>query len=261
MVISATGISKFFGKKAALDNVTIDIPASTVFILVGPNGAGKTTLLRILCKELKPNSGVIKTTNGGTIAVAEENRDFFKNFDAENYADMWALLYPAFDREKFFNMMKELKISPDKPLEQYSKGMKTWLHNSLIISSNSEVMIFDEPLQHLDPAVRLKFHSILQEEALKSRTLIISTHEIDEFDKYALHLALIHNGRIIICDEVSKIVFEHRIIPGTQSVANINVIGPVFGEKLVKTKENTGRQPLLKEIAAGYINGCDLGSS
>ncbi|HQB10898.1 MAG TPA: ATP-binding cassette domain-containing protein, partial [bacterium] len=60
MVISATGISKFFGKKAALDNVTIDIPAGTVFILVGPNGAGKKTLLRILCKELKPSSGIIK---------------------------------------------------------------------------------------------------------------------------------------------------------------------------------------------------------
>ncbi|HSW59925.1 MAG TPA: ATP-binding cassette domain-containing protein [bacterium] len=261
MVISATGISKFFGKKAALDNVTIDIPASTVFILVGPNGAGKTTLLRILCKELKPSTGVIKTKNGGTFAVAEENRDFFKNFDAENYADMWALLYPGFDKGKFFNMLKELKIPCDKPVEHYSKGMKTWLHNSLIISSNSEVMIFDEPLQHLDPAVRLKFHSILHEEALKSRTLIISTHEIDEFDKYAMHLAIIHNGKIVLSDEVSKTVFEHRMIPGTQSAANMTVIGPVFGEKLVKTKENTGRQPLLKEIAAGYINGCDLGSS
>jgi ABC-2 type transport system ATP-binding protein len=261
MVISVTGLSKFFGKKAALDNITIDIPANTVFILVGPNGAGKTTFLRILCRELKPTSGIIKTKNGISFAVAEENRDFFKNFDAEKYADMWSLLYPGFDREKFFNMLKELKIPSDKPMEHYSKGMKTWLHNSLVISSNSEVMIFDEPLQHLDPAVRLKFHSILQSEALRSRTLIISTHEIDEFDKYALHLALIHNGRIAISDEVSKILFEHRIIPGTQSVPNINVIGPVFGEKLVKTKENTGREPLLKEIAAGYINGCDLQGS
>jgi len=261
MVISATGISKFFGKKAALDNVTIDIPAGTVFILVGPNGAGKTTLLRILCKELKPSSGIIKTKNGGTVAVAEENRDFFKNFDANKYADMWELLYPGFEREKFFNMMKELKIPADKPLEQYSKGMKTWLHNSLVISSNSEVMIFDEPLQHLDPAVRMKFHTILHNEALKSRTLIISIHEIDEFDKYALHLALIHNGKVVLCDEVSKILFELRIVPGTQSSANMSVIGPVFSEKLVKTKENTGREPLLKEIAAGYINGCDLGSS
>ncbi|HOB70822.1 MAG TPA: hypothetical protein PKM18_03450, partial [bacterium] len=175
--------------------------------------------------------------------------------------DMWELLYPGFEREKFFNMMKELKIPADKPLEQYSKGMKTWLHNSLVISSNSEVMIFDEPLQHLDPAVRMKFHTILHNEALKSRTLIISTHEIDEFDKYALHLALIHNGKVVLCDEVSKILFEHRIVPGTQSSANMSVIGPVFSEKLVKTKENTGREPLLKEIAAGYINGCDLGSS
>ena len=105
MVISVLGVSKFFGKKIALDNVSLDIPENTVFILVGPNGAGKTTLLRLLCGELRSSHGTIKVKKGASIAVAEENRDFFKNFDAESYAKMWGLLYPGFDRDNFFNML------------------------------------------------------------------------------------------------------------------------------------------------------------
>lgn len=252
------GVSKYFGKTKALDNITIEIPTGSVFILAGPNGAGKTTLLRILCKELKPNYGVVKYLEEDSLAVAEENRDFFKNFTAEIYVKMWNTLYPLFDKAKFYNMLQELNIPKEKLVEKYSKGMKTWLHNSLVVASNAKTMIFDEPLQHLDPSVRMKFHQILQEEILKSRTIIISTHEIDEFDKYALHLALIHSGKIILSGEVSKIIFDHRILPGTLNNLEFDSIGPVFGEKLVKTKENIGREPLLKEIAAGYINGCDL---
>lgn len=260
MVISVLGVSKFFGKKIALDNVSLDIPENTVFILVGPNGAGKTTLLRLLCGELRSSHGTIKVKKGASIAVAEENRDFFKNFDAESYAKMWGLLYPGFDRDNFFNMLSMLKIPADKRVENYSKGMKTWLHNSLVISSNSSIMIFDEPLQHLDPAVRMNFHSILQDQAGKGRTMIISTHEIDEFDKYAGHIAIIHSGKTALNEEVRKTLFDHRIVPGTQTHGSFDVIGPVFSEKLVRTVENIGREPLLKEIAAGYINGLDLGN-
>lgn len=260
MVIAVSSVSKFFGEKKALDDISLEITRNSVFILVGPNGAGKTTLLRLLCGELKPNRGTITVKNHVSFAVAEENRDFFKNFDAEKYAKMWALLYPGFDRVHFFKMLSQLKIPADKPLEAYSKGMKTWLHNSLVISSNAEVMILDEPLQHLDPSVRMSFHSILQGQTEKGRTLIISTHEIDEFDKYAADIAIIHNGKIALNSAVSKTIFEHRIISGTQPAGNLHVIGPVFGEKLVKTTENIGREPLLKEIAAGYINGCDLDS-
>lgn len=258
MVISVSSISKFFGKKAALNDVSIIIPKGSLNILVGPNGAGKTTLLRCMAGELKPNYGFVRVESGYTIAVAEENRDFFKGFDASDYLKLWMLLYPDFSKEQFFRMLSIIGIPSDKPVETYSKGMKTWLHNSLVISSNAKIMIFDEPLQHLDPSVRMSFHSILKEQTAKGITLIISTHEIDEFHQYADNVAIIHHSKIIYSGEVSKTVFSHRIVLGTQSAEIEETVGPIFNEKLLKTSRNIGRNSSLKEIVAAYINGSDL---
>lgn len=258
MVIIAKNISKKFGVKAALDSFSVDIPENSVFLLIGPNGAGKTTFLRILSGELKAMDGNITPDNKMNTAIADEERGYFNNFNALDYSRVCGLLYPDFDPKEFKKRMDQLKIDLETPIEQYSKGMKTWLHNSFVISSNAKVMIFDEPLQHLDPSVRLVLHMTLKELKKNDRTVIISTHEVDEFHEYCDNAAIINDGKIVVSGEVDKLIFTHRMISGTETAQGMDVIGPVFNENLVKTSVNCGREPALKEIAAGYINGCAL---
>ncbi|HNW81761.1 MAG TPA: ABC transporter ATP-binding protein [bacterium] len=262
MVIELSSISKNFGFTAALKDVSITIPDGSFFIVVGPNGAGKTTMLRIIAGELLPSGGTVSFDKSANfkefVSVAEENRDYFNEFNALSYCELYKFLYGDFDKARFMELLKRLDIPSEKPVESFSKGMKTWLLNSLLIASNSKIMIFDEPLQHLDPSVRMDFHLLLREERSKGRTVIISTHEISEFDDAAESVAIINHGRVVYTGEVAGTLFSHRMVPGTMAVNAEITVGPVFNEKLVRTTENIGREPLLKEVAAAYINGSDL---
>lgn len=262
MVIELSSISKNFGSIAALKDVSVTIPDGSFFIVVGPNGAGKTTMLRILAGELRTSGGTVTIDKSAKfkklISVAEENRDYFNEFNALKYSELYSFLYSGFDKTRFIEMLKRLNIAPEKPVESFSKGMKTWLLNSLVISTNSPIMIFDEPLQHLDPSVRMDFHLLLREEKSKGRTIIISTHEISEFDDAAESVAIINHGGMIYSGEVARTLFSHRMVPGTMVMDAEITVGPVFNEKLIRTTENIGREPLLKEVAAAYINGSDL---
>jgi ABC-2 type transport system ATP-binding protein len=261
MVIKAINLSKRFGKTAALTDVSFSVPDGSYVILVGPNGAGKTTLLRILAGEFFPQIGNLDF--GGKdksiqTALAEENREFFKGFNAFKYRQLWGLLYPEFDPQTFSRLMTTMNLDLKKPVENFSKGMKTWLFNSLVISSNTPVMLFDEPLQHLDPSMRLKFHTEIKEEIAKGRSAIVSTHEITEFNDGCDRIAIINHSNLIYFDTIEKALFEHRVIPGTESVSSDNIIGPIVSEKVILTNKDRGRSPTLRELVTAYINGSDL---
>ena len=154
-----------------------------------------------------------------------------------------------------------MNLDMKKSIENFSKGMKTWLFNSLVISSNASVMLFDEPLQHLDPSMRLKFHTAIKEEISKGRSAIVSTHEITEFNEGCDRLAIINHSDLIYFDTIEKALFEHRVIPGTESVSSDNIIGPIVNEKLILTNKDLGRSPTLRELVTAYINGSDLTKS
>ena len=261
MVINALNLSKRFGRTIALSDVSFSVPEGSYVILVGPNGAGKTTLLRILAGEFFSQTGSLNF--GGKdksiqTALAEENREIFKGFNAFKYQKLWKLLYPEFDSSAFSRLMSTMNLNLKKPVENFSKGMKTWLFNSLVISSNAPAMLFDEPLQHLDPSMRLNFHSAIKEEIAKGRSAIVSTHEITEFNDGCDRLAVINHSNLIYFDTIEKALFEHRAIPGTESVLSDNIVGPIVSEKVILTNKDRGRSLTLRELVTAYINGSDL---
>ena len=262
MVIKALNISKKFGNTRALTNVSFSIPGGSYVILVGPNGAGKTTLLRILAGELFPHKkGVLNIGDKNECfhtAFAEENREIFKGFNPSKYSQLWELLYPDFDPQKFFRLMSMMNLDAGKSVETFSKGMKTWLFNALVIASNAPVMLFDEPLQHLDPSMRLKFHTEIKNEISSGRSAVVSTHEITEFNEDCDRIAVINHSNLIYFEIIEKALFEHRVVPGTESVSSENIIGPIVNEKIILTNENRGRSPTLRELVTAYINGSDL---
>lgn len=261
MVINALNLSKKFGRTVALTNVSFSIPDGSYVILVGPNGAGKTTLLRILAGEFFSQSGSLNF--GGKeksiqTALAEENREIFKGFNAFKYQKLWELLYPEFDSKTYSRLISIMNLNLRTPVKNFSKGMKTWLFNSLAISSNAPIMLFDEPLQHLDPSMRLKFHIAIKEEIAKGRSAIVSTHEITEFNDGCDRLAVINHSNLIYFETIEKALFEHRVIPGTESISSDNTIGPIVNEKVILTNKDRGRSPTLRELVTAYINGSDL---
>ena len=258
MVVAGINISKNFGKTKALDDVSFSIKKGAFSLLVGPNGAGKTTLMRIVAKEIFPNKGEIKYEDKAQpsfISFSDENREVFENFTPLTYSRLWQNLYPGFNKEMFIKMLEERKIVPDKNAIHLSKGKKTWLFNSLAIASGSQVMLLDEPLQHLDPIIRERFKEIILKEREEGRTLLVSSHEINEFENITDRLIILCEGHILYEGDKEKACITHRVIPGTENDDGYKVIGPIVNEKLVLTEKNTGRKPSLKDIVIGYLNG------
>ncbi len=263
MEIELLNASKLFNKAVALKDVSFSLSTGRLSLITGPNGAGKTTLFRIITKEYLPSKGDVKYGSGinsSEIAFSDENRDVFQYFSPKNYCRLWQLLYPRFDKNRFMDLIKSKNIPYSGDVSSFSKGRKTWLFNSLSISSNSKIVIMDEPFQHLDPVARDELRNIFKTETEKGRAIIVSTHEISEFDEITDDIVILCEGNLLYSGDKVKTFLTHRVIPGTDCEDDCQVIGPIVNEKLVVTEKNTGRTPILKEIVLGYLNGYQVNS-
>ncbi len=259
-------LRKQLGNKQVLSDVSFSIDEGTVFALVGPNGAGKTTTIRCITGALKIDAGEIQLFGKKydsfsepqlkeKIAVVSEERSVFRNFTAKDYVQMWSKLYPEWDDTVFSNFVARYGFDLSQKVESYSIGMKTIFFVGLCIASQADLLILDEPTQHLDPTVRLEVMNMLKEYANLGKTILISSHEIFEIEEYATHLGIIKEGRIIYSDSIDNAKETHRIVDKGENLQATDVIGLVGSSVLVRTRSDVGRFPKLNEIVVGYLTG------
>ena len=255
-MISLENITKIAGKKRVIDSTSADFPASAVSLIASPQNAGKTTLCRIIAGELLPDSGKILKKRGVLCAFADETGDFFPEFTVSECCDIWCLLYPSFNNNTFERLISDSKISSGSKIQTLSQDLKKWLKISLVFSSNAEIMIFDEPMLHLDNEIKDKTLNLLKESAENGKTVIVASEETGDFENIISHIFVLNNGDIVLSSGIKELLSSHRLLPGATTISpDFEVIGPVFNERLVKTTDDIGRNATLKEIVKGYING------
>lgn len=256
MVISLKNVTKIFGKNRVLDDVSVRFPTGSLSVVVGTHESGKRTLLRLLAGELKPDYGRVIERRRTSKAFAYENNDFFAGLKIADYCTLWSLLYRNFDMQKFRELLAEAGIAENNKFPAFSEEKKTWFKISLVVASNADVMIFDEPLLRLDQDKKIRLVEILEEAAKNGRTVVVSSQEIGEFENSAGFVAALNNGTLVLAGETGKLLVSHRLMPGASTISpDFKVIGPVLNERLVETADEVGRSATLKEIVSGYING------
>lgn len=265
-MIRVEHLRKNFSGKQVLSDVSFFVEPGSILALVGPNGAGKTTTIRCITGVLRPDAGsvtlfdekfehVTSHTVKQRIAVVPEERIVFRNFSGEDYAQLWASLYPGWSNSIFSNFVARYGFDLSQKVESYSIGMKTLFLLGLCISSQADLLILDEPTQHLDPTVRLEVMSLLKEYVDGEKSAIVSSHEIFELEEYATHLAILKEGRIIYTDSIDEAKERHRIIERGESLKEGEVIGLVGQAVLVRMDSDVGRYPKLSEIVVAYLTG------
>jgi ABC-2 type transport system ATP-binding protein len=205
--IEARGLRKVFGTTIALDGVNLRVEAGRILGLIGPNGAGKTTALNAILG-LTPYQGELKVLGRDPWTERDQlMRDVCFIADVavlprwlrvSQALDYLAGVHPRFDRAKAEGFLARTAIHGGRKVRELSKGMVTQLHLALIMAIDARLLVLDEPTLGLDILYRKQFYdSLLNDYFDHSRTIVVTTHQVEEVQHVLTDLMFINRGRIV----------------------------------------------------------------
>ena len=217
-VIEAHGLRKSFGATVALDGVDLRVEEGRILGLIGPNGAGKTTALNAILG-LTPYQGQLSVL--GRNPWTDRNqlmRDVCFIADVavlprwlrvSQALDFLAGIHPRFDRAKAESFLAKTTIKRTSKVRELSKGMVTQLHLALVMAIDAKLLVLDEPTLGLDILFRKQFYdSLLNDYFDGSRTIVVTTHQVEEVQNVLTDLMFINRGKIVL--DCSMDAFETR---------------------------------------------------
>ncbi len=208
VTIEARQISKWFGSVVALSEVSFDVGPG-VTALLGPNGAGKSTLFRIMCGLANPSRGRVRIfgenpranpTLTRRIGIAPQQEALFERQTIAEFVGLAATLHRLADPDRASRRaieMVELDPEDRRPLATYSKGMRQRAKLAQAIVNDPELLVLDEPLEGLDPRQRLRSIELFRRLGEGGKTVIVSSHVLDEVERFGSRILVITQGRLV----------------------------------------------------------------
>ncbi len=219
-IIKAKGLAKSFGDIKAIDQVDFELKAGSVLGLIGPNGAGKTTLLRALLglSEYHGELEVLgKSPRSNRSALMEEvcfiadTAVLPKWMKVEQLLDYTAGIHPRFNRQQAEAFLSTTEVKLSRKVRNLSKGMTVQLHLALVMAIDAKLLILDEPTLGLDILFRKRFfEQLLNDYFDGERTIIISTHQIEEVQNILTDVTFMDKGKLIM--QKSMLAIEDEFV-------------------------------------------------
>ncbi len=219
-MIELIDVSKRYGTKVAVENLTLRIEPGEVFAFLGPNGAGKTTTIKMIVGLLFPTAGSVRVGGFDLRGNGDQARQLISYLPDVPYlyekltgreflqfiADMYGM-EAARGREKIEEVINlfELHDFVDDLTERYSHGMRQRTVFASALLHEPQVLIVDEPTVGLDPASVRKLKNILREQSRRGATVFLSTHSLDIVQELATRIGIIHRGRLIGCGSLESL--------------------------------------------------------
>lgn len=241
-VVEIRGVTRRFGKVVALDDVTLNVPRGAVFGLVGVNGAGKTTLLKHVLGLLKAQAGRVRVFGLDPVAdpvgvlsrmgYLSEERDLPDWMRVDELLRYTRAFYPTWDEKYAGELRTAFEIDPQAKVKNLSRGQRARTALLVALAYRPEILVLDEPSSGLDPIVRRDIlAAIIRTISEEGRTVLFSSHLLDEVERVSDHLAIIHRGKIVLRSSVEEIqrTFHRLTVRFDQPPAQSPVIaGAVF---------------------------------
>src|SRR5438067_8865558 len=207
-VIEGRGIRKAFGTTVALDGVDLRVEEGSIVGLIGPNGAGKTTALNAILGLTQYEGQLTVLGRDPWTARAELMRDVAYIADVavlprwirvSHLLDYAGGVHPRFDRAKAEGFLAKTAIKGNARVRELSKGMVTQLHLTLVMAVDARLLVLDEPTLGLDILYRKQFYdSLLSDYFDRSRTILVTTHQVEEIQDVLTDVVFINRGRIVL---------------------------------------------------------------
>ncbi|MFB4169991.1 ABC transporter ATP-binding protein [Virgibacillus sp. JSM 102003] len=225
MKIEVKNVSKKYKDTNALDNISFELNQPKIYGLLGRNGAGKTTFMEILSGQILASEGKILIDGEHpfdnqriteSICLIKEGNNFKKDLKVKNVLRIYSYFYPTWDQELADELIAEYNLNLNAKVKTLSKGMESSLGIIVGLASKAPITIFDEPYIGLDAAARKKFYEILLEEyETEKRTVIFSTHLIDEVSLMFEEVLILQDGNLVLKEEAEELRNNTCAVSGT----------------------------------------------
>jgi ABC-2 type transport system ATP-binding protein len=247
-IVRARNLSKVYGATKALDHVSFDIEPGRIVGLIGPNGAGKTTALKAIL-------GLVDFEGELSVLGFDPRRQRAELMEQVSFiADVAVLprwikvaeaiefvegVHPRFSRAKCDAFLAKTKIQPQMRVRELSKGMIVQLHLALVMAIDARLLVLDEPTLGLDILYRKSFYeSLLSDYFDENKTIIVTTHQVEEIEHILTDLVFIRDGKIALAatmDEVGERYAEVMVNP--DKAADARALKPlnerqIFGKSI-----------------------------
>jgi ABC-2 type transport system ATP-binding protein len=237
-VIEAKGLTKRYGKRTAVDGIDFSIPAGRIVGLIGPNGSGKTTTLKAVLG-LVPFEGELSVLG---FDPRTQRDDLMQDvcFIADvailprwlrvaDAVDFVAGVHPRFDRERAERYIASTKLTPSMKVKEMSKGMIVQLHLALVMAIDAKLLVLDEPTLGLDIIYRKQFYQNLLEDYFdEHKTIVITTHQVEEVEHILTDLMFIRGGRIVLAASMEEIGERYiEVMVSHDKISAANALQPI----------------------------------
>ncbi|MFD4691878.1 ABC transporter ATP-binding protein [Streptomyces sp. NPDC058463] len=218
-ILEARGLGKRYGRRQALDDCTLSVPAGRVVGLVGPNGAGKSTLLQLACGLITPTSGTIEVLGGrpasgpaqlAKVGFVAQDTPTYTGLSIADHLRLGARLNPAWDEKLAQGRIQDLGLDPAQRVGKLSGGQRAQVALTLAVAKRPELLILDEPVAALDPLARREFlQGLMEYVAEHGTTVILSSHLVSDLERVCDHLISLVASRVQIAGDVDDLLGTH----------------------------------------------------
>ncbi|WP_322753233.1 ABC transporter ATP-binding protein [Frankia sp. Cas3] len=246
--ISVTGLTRRYRNHLALHDVTFDIEGPSITGLLGRNGAGKTTLLRIVAAQERPSAGQVLVLGASPIEndailrrmVFVREDQVFPDFTVGHALKVASWFYPNWSGELAETLTGEFDLPTDRAIKRLSRGMRSALSIVIGLAARAEVTLFDEPYAGLDAVARQLFYDrLLVEYAEHPRTVLLSTHLINEVAGLLERVVMIDRGRVILDAAADDIRGAFTTVSGPTTAVEELVAGrPTWDRRQIASQES-----------------------
>jgi ABC-2 type transport system ATP-binding protein len=226
-MIRTDNLWKNFGRFEALRGLSFDVPEGSAFALIGANGAGKTTTIKVLMNILEPSLGKasilgvdsrrISPRELAQIGYVSENQDMPSRLTVGEYVAYLRPFYPTWDREVEASITRQLRLPLERKIGNLSHGMRMKMALMCALPYRPKLLVLDEPFSGLDPLLRDEFMEGLLEQA-GEMTILVSSHELQEIDGVATHVAFLDEGKLLFQESMTDLTERFREVHVTLEV-------------------------------------------
>lgn len=263
-LLEVKNLSKRY-KNFDLKDISFTLPKGYIMGYVGANGSGKTTTLNLI-------TGIIKSEVGETyidglskdediaayrnsIGYVGDESYFPEQFKIKHIRRIWKDFYVTFSEEKFDGFIREWHLPENKPVRDFSRGMKVMLMFASVLSRETKLLVLDEATNGLDPVMRKEILKLLQEYVIDGEhSVIFSTHILSDLEQIADYIYFIHEGRTVLYDAKDELTESFLLVKGESAK-----IPPAMKRELIGLEENAyGFEAILPSDKAALLGSAFL---